>query len=141
MLAMYHHYAWRQALTTPTYQPLSRALEGRFGSRPVTESFAGLYGRKQRSMVRWWNYLGSNAHLLVLSAAILMRRPQWYLWGTAVAFTLYAALVTVAQARPSRQLIAALGSAESFEPGAVPGVPPAIPADTAARTGAVAKAR
>ena len=120
MLALYRHYVWRQMALTPTYQPLSHAVETRFRGGQVAQGFADLYAEEQRRMVRWWNYLGSNSHLVVLSISVLARRPEWYLWATAVGFTLYTALITWVQAGTSRSLLRALEASDWREDSTAP---------------------
>lgn len=115
MLGLYKSYARRLARTTPTYQPLKMAIEERFQGGQVSESFAARYGHEQRKMVRWWNYLGSNLHLVALSASILSRRPEAYLWITAVGFSAYAIILTAIQRGPSGRLLTEL-RAESPTP-------------------------
>jgi len=105
MLALYRHYAQRQVWTTPTYQPLLRAVRAQFRTRPVSERFAAAYARHQRRMVRWWNHLGPNAHLLLLTGAILVHRPAWYLWANVLLLNLYALAMTWAQRSTSDRLI------------------------------------
>ncbi len=105
LLTIYRWYAHRQVWTTPTYQPLLRAIEARFHGRPVSDRFAALYGARQRKMVRWWNYLGPNVHLLLLTAAILVRRPEWSLWADVLLMNVYALALTWIQRGASEQLI------------------------------------
>ncbi len=112
LLALFRHYARRQVWCTPTYQPLLRAV-ARLGEVP--EEFSRTYARLQRPMVRWWNYLGSNAHLVVLSAALLVGRPVWYLWAVLVAFNVWAIALTWRQGRIVRRLVATL-PAQAGEP-------------------------
>lgn len=108
MLGMYKIYAGRLVRTTPTYQPLKLAIEARFQGGRVSETFAARYGEEQRKMVRWWNYLGSNMHLVALSISILSRRPEAYLWVTAVGFSAYAFILTAIQQGPSNRLLGEL---------------------------------
>ncbi len=127
MLSGYIHYASRQMWTTPTYQPLARAIAAHFGSEPVSEDFAAEYARVQRGYVRWWNYLGSNTHLLVLCACILVRRLEWFLWANVVFFNLYAIALALLQGRGAASLQAWLARhpASRARGADVPGVPTA----------------
>jgi hypothetical protein len=121
MLALYRHYATRQVWTTPTYQPLLRAIRERFPDRPVSERFAQAYGRLQRRMVRWWNYLGPNVHLLLLTAAVLARRPGLYLWANVVLLNVYLLALVWIQRGTSAALVRELALEEpEAGPDAVP---------------------
>jgi phosphatidylglycerophosphate synthase len=111
-LALYRHYALRQVWTTPTYQPLLKAIEARFSGRPVSDRFAKAYGEQQRGMVRWWNYLGPNVHLLMLTAAILVRQPGLFLWGNVVLLNVYGLALVWVQHGTSTRLIRELSLEE-----------------------------
>ncbi|MBI5837036.1 MAG: CDP-alcohol phosphatidyltransferase family protein [Candidatus Eisenbacteria bacterium] len=119
VLGLYEHYAARQVWTTPTYQPLLRAIQAHFPDGPVSEHFAAAYGERQRRMVRWWNYLGPNAHLVLLSASVLLRRPEWYLWANVLLLNVYALALTWTQRGASERLIQDL-SREEPDPRPVP---------------------
>ncbi len=105
LAALYRDYSVRQAWTTPTYRPLLRRMSERFRGRPVSDGFARVYAARQGRLVRWWNLLGPNSHLILLSAALLARRPEWYLWANIAAFNLYAVLMTWIQRGVSAGLV------------------------------------
>ncbi len=94
---IFRGYAQRQARTASVYQPLLRRMEARFRARPVPAEFARRYAELQGPLVRRWNLLGPNSHLIVLSAALLLRRPEAYLWADLLVFNAAALVLTGVQ--------------------------------------------
>jgi len=105
LLLMHHQFAQRQVWATPTYQPLVAAVDRQFRRGEISTRFAQCYRDRQRPMVRWWNYLGPNSHLLLITACVLVGRIEWVLWGNVIVFNLYAVLLTRLQKPVTRALL------------------------------------
>ena len=91
-----------------------------FAGRAVSARFAERYRRRQGPLVRWWNYLGPNTHLYVLSLAVVLHRYDWALYAEWI-YLLYAALLSWRQHFICRRLRGDL----AVEWGEIPGDAPA----------------
>lgn len=101
----HHQYTNRQGRLALSHVELGKALKARLPKGALSNDFAKKYKELNLPLVWWWNLLGANSRLLVMTAALIVHRPELYLAAEVVLYNACAFITHRRQVRADRALL------------------------------------
>ncbi len=98
-------YTRRQRKLARSHVELGETLTSNIPEGRLTEKFARNYKSLNLPLIWWWNLMGANSRLLVMTAALAARRPELYFWAEVILYNTCAFVSHRRQAAADRTLL------------------------------------